>query len=201
MTNETLTVLTTTNDPVSTFILTFANVILAVATIGLLYFSYMLYIETKKMRVLQTQPEISIYTSRHPRIVNFINLTIKNTGPGTAYNVKFSVNQDVYCGPKQMNKLLKDLPLIRDGLQTMSPNQEFQFLLTHLLDYSESTVPSLVILVSYQSIDGIEYNKTYNFDLTVYWGLIGEHEDDLHEISETLKSINEKLEVGIKVKS
>jgi|SRR5208283_2517426 len=173
-------------EPISTLVLAFA-------TIALVYFSRLLYLETQKMRELQIQPVVSIYTSQNSKIVTYIELIIKNTGPGTAYNVIFQVNPDFYWGSKNSKNLLKDLPLIDKGLSTMSPDQQFQFLLIDLLEYTQSTVPGLDIIVTYQNEDGKKYNQTFSMDFVVYYNLLSFPDSDLHEISNSLKSIDENL--------
>jgi hypothetical protein len=193
MANDSISVLSMLNEPNSTIILAISTVILALSTIALAYFTFMLYSETKKMRLTQIQPEISIFISPQRQWINLIDLTIKNTGPGTAYDVKFSVSPDFYFGLRKGYDLLKDLPLIKNGISYMSPNQEFKFLLLCLMDYHGKESPKLNISVSYRSSFNEKYTKDYFIDFSIFHDL-GTENDDLHEISDSLKALNTNIQ-------
>lgn len=152
-----------------------ATVVLAFATVVLAYYTFMLYQETKRMRLAQIQPEISIYISSEERFRVFY-LTIKNIGPGAAHNIRFSVNPDFLVGSRTANKRLADLVIMRDGIGYMSPNQEFKFFLLWLSDYImlpiRDEAPILDISVSYNSSFGETYHKSYHFDFSIFKDLI-----------------------------
>jgi hypothetical protein len=60
-----------------TILLSFGIVIL---TSVYAYFTYALFVETRKMREIQINPNISIYLSSEKRILVFKNLVIANIG-------------------------------------------------------------------------------------------------------------------------
>nr|WP_319375244.1 hypothetical protein [uncultured Methanoregula sp.] len=192
MLGNNLTFLSIFNEPNSTFILAISTVILAFATIALAYFTFMLYNETKKMRITQVQPEISIYISPEKQWINLIDLIIKNTGPGIAYNIRFAVSPDFHYGLTKGENLLKDLPLIKNGISYMSPNQEFKFLLLCLTDYKYPDYPKLNISVTYKGSFDEQYTKDYFIDFSIIHNL-GSENDDVHEISDSLKEINNNI--------
>lgn len=176
----------------STMILAISTVVLTGATIALAYFTLLLYRETRTMRLAQIRPEISMYISPEKQWINLIDLVIKNTGPGTAYNVSFSVNSEFYCGHRIRNKRLADLNLIKNGVTIMSPNQEFKFLLIFLLDYKGQSLPVLDLSVSYESSSGEKYEKNYNVDFSILLDLSMEP-DYTHKISDSLEQIEKHI--------
>jgi hypothetical protein len=176
-------------DPYSTIVLAIATVILALATIALAYFTYMLYVETKRMRLIQTSPDISIFTSPESSWRNLIDLSIKNTGSGTAYNVTFSINSEFLYGLRSNKLLLRELPLIKNGLSCMSAGQEFKFFLLLIDDYKDHELPILDLSVSYKDADGNTTSKNYKFDFSIYRDLQGGQKNENHEIAENLRQI------------
>lgn len=194
MVNETFLLVSIFNEQNSTIILAFATVILAVATIALAYFTFMLYNETKLMRLMQVQPEISIYISHEKQWINLIDLIIRNTGPGTAYDLQFKVSPDFPFGVMKDKEYLKDLPLIKNGISYMSPDQEYKFLLLCLTDFKFPNYPKLNISVSYMSSFNQKFTKDYFIDFSILHDL-GTESDDLHEISDSLQSINKNIRV------
>ncbi len=192
MANETFWFLSSLNEPVSTYILAIFTVVLALATVALAYYTYMLFNETKKMREIQIQPEISMRVPPEKQWINLIDLTIKNTGPGTAHNVKFFLNSDFYCGFRKENKKLGDLTIMKDVIPYMSSNQEFKFLLFNIMDFD--IPPKLDLSVSYESSLGIKYKKDVYIDFSIYTDL-GAENDYTYEISQSLEKIKESIEV------
>jgi hypothetical protein len=192
MANESFWFLSQITEQNSTIILAFATVALVLATIAVAYFTFVLSNETKRMRLSQLQPEIIVYTSPERQWVNFIDLTIKNNGPGPAHNVKFSVSPNFYFGLKSENKLLKDLPLIKNGISYMGTNQEFKFLLLFLLDYKGQDYPKLNISISYESSFGAKYTHDIFIDFSIFDDL-GTENDYIHKMSESLEHINLNL--------
>ena len=176
----------------STSIPDFATVVLAGATVVLAYFTYMLYQETKKMRLAQIQPEIALYISPQKQWINLVDLIIKNIGPGTAYNIRFSVSPEFLVGHRDSKSRLADLPIIRNGIGYMGPSQEYAFFLFFILDYKGQPQPILDVSVFYESVFGTEYKKDFHFDFSFLIGL-GTENDYTHEISESLKEIERNI--------
>lgn len=170
-----------------------ATVVLAFATVVLAYYTYMLYQESKQMRLARIRPEIALYITPQKQWINFINLTIKNIGPGTAYNVKFSVNPEFLYGFRDQNKRLADAPLIKKGLDYMAPNQDYSFLLFSVMDYKGESLPILDMTVFYENVLRENCRKDFHFDFSFFMDL-GTESDYIYEISQRLQEIKSTME-------
>ena len=66
----------------------FAGIVM-LATVVYAYLTAQLVAETKRMREVQTEPNIEITASPREEFVNIITLRIENIGLGPAYNIDF----------------------------------------------------------------------------------------------------------------
>jgi hypothetical protein len=72
----------------ATVLLTFITGYYAFITLGLLR-------ENKEIRAAMNQPDLAIYATAHEGYINFLNLVVENVGPGAAYDVKLSTEQEI----------------------------------------------------------------------------------------------------------
>jgi hypothetical protein len=73
-------------------------------------FTYALFSESKKMRKLQTDPNMSVYLTCVPSSLLMKNIVIKNIGQGPAYNINFKTSPDFTIFDGQS---LKDINLLK----------------------------------------------------------------------------------------
>ena len=108
------------------FLLVFSGVV-AVSTLIYAYLTWRLVGQTRRMREVQTEPKISVFIELNEHMDSLIDLVIRNDGQGPAYDVQFTFNGDpTYFGD---DRPVDQLPVIRNGLTYLAPNQTFRFVL------------------------------------------------------------------------
>jgi hypothetical protein len=169
-------------------ILTF---VLAVSTGIYAYLTWRMVNETKRMREIQSEPNISIYFKSKEEYIGLIDLVIKNIGLGPAFNIDFKVNPDFKYTD---NKNISELNLFKNGLNHLAPNQEIIFFLNSLPIILEQKLPlSFDITVNYENVMKKKFQNTYNIDLLEIMGLRRAGEPPLKKISDQLEKINNEI--------
>lgn len=168
----------------STFI---SSLIVAIITGVYTYLSWHLLRESKKMRMLQNQPRVSITFEPEGHKKNVIDLIVKNTGLGPALDLRFSLDSDIQIVEEMY---LSEVGLIKKGIPYLAPNQEIRFLYTILYGESEEKFAKPVVLrASYRDVFNKEYNETFTLDLTILFGMLGLSTPPLEDLVDTMKEI------------
>jgi len=97
--------------------------IVSVATVIYAILTWKLVSETRKMRELQTRPNVFIILQSREEWINFMDIIIQNVGPGAAWDLKFEVVGDI---ENNMVKELLSIGFIRNGLRYLAPGQRIQ---------------------------------------------------------------------------
>jgi hypothetical protein len=152
----------------STFISSF--IVAAITSVYVVFTWYMLQ-ESKKMRLLQSQPSVSITTEPEGSgPISLIDLVIKNIGLGPAYDLRFKYKPDIEIID---GALLSEVGLIKDGIPYLAPQQEFKILLTNLYGASkEKKEQPLSITVQYRDSLNTPYTRTFVINFTIYYGML-----------------------------
>ena len=102
--------------------------VVAVSTAFYAFLPSRLVYETRRMREVQTEPKVSVRTElSHDVGHGGIELVVRNEGQGPAQNVRFEFEGDPYYFNK--DRPFDQLPVIKNGLPYLGPNQSFRFLL------------------------------------------------------------------------
>ena len=114
----------------------------AVASVGgitLLFLTYFTYLETRKQRIAQEEPVVTLRLITDEKNSSFLNFHIKNTGGGPAYDLKFIFNPDLPYGDTTLNnlKMFKRMPLLEKG-------EEITFFFDTAMNYFNSGKPTTV---------------------------------------------------------
>jgi hypothetical protein len=97
-----------------------SSVSTAVASIGgitLLFLTYFTFLETRKQRIAQEEPVVTLRLVTDEKNSNFLNFHLKNTGGGPAYDLSVTFNPDLPYGDTTLNnlKMFKRMPLLEKG--------------------------------------------------------------------------------------
>ena len=80
--------------------------VVAIATVVYAILTWKLVSETRKMRLSQFTPHISIIFEPREEWINFIDLKIKNNGLGSAHNIKFKLLSNLnYTDGKKLSEM------------------------------------------------------------------------------------------------
>ncbi len=137
-----------------------ATLILAVGTL-------ILALETKRMRLAQTEPEIFANLQPQEDNVKVIDLVIGNSGHGTALNIEFEVIPDFEY---KKSEFLSQLSFIQEGIPYLAPNQILKSYLIWLEEVNSLPFDELAkpfnIQIKYENISGKKFKRIYPIDLT-----------------------------------
>jgi hypothetical protein len=169
------------------------SAIVAVATVVYAILTWKLVSETRRMREVQTEPNIAISLLRREDFIGFVDMLIQNIGLGPAYDVRFSLERDFKGGRRQ--KPLSDIGIFSRGLKYLPPNQKVQFFLTSMKeDYDEKLKTVIDLGVTYRNAVGKSYQQAFSLHLSELSGTVQVGKPPIHEIADHLKSIKEHLD-------
>ena len=169
-----------------TWLLVFSGIV-ATSTVVYAFLTWRLVSETKRLRVAQTEPMVSV--TYHPREewINFIDFRIKNVGAGPALDIRLEVEPDFEYVP---NKWLSQLNLFENGLKYLGPGDERRFFLTSLTENGDAKVASpFEVKVTYRGTIGNEKTDRFVIDFSEWEGLMQLGKPPLHEIADSMKSL------------
>jgi hypothetical protein len=156
------------------------------STLVYAYLTHKLVQETIRMRRAQTDPEIVAYLELKR---SEIDLVIKNTGGGGAYDVAFSTKQN-----EQDESILQGLENlgIFKGMKYMAPGQEFRFLYSILTMGAEPN-ESIWMKITYRGPgDGTEKTGEFTLSTVGYERLKYERDTPLINIAKSLEELARK---------
>ena len=150
----------------------FAGVV-AISTVVYAVLTWRLVSETKKMRRVQTDPLVSVHVEFNEQDgQGRMDLVIRNDGQGAAENISFEFEGDpTYFDDERP---INELPVIRDGLRYLGPQQGFRIILGWLFgeQFTRATKEPWSFTLSYRSLSGDLTSDTYHIDFSQFVGLI-----------------------------
>ena len=173
-----------------TWLVVFSGVV-AVSTFVYAILTCRLVSETRRMRLAQTEPMVSV--TYHPREewINFIDFRIKNVGAGPALDISLEVDPDFEYVP---DKLLSELNLFKNGLNYLGPGDELRFFLTSLTENGAAkTETPFEIRVTYRGTIGKKKTDRYVIDFSEFEGIMQLGKPPLHEIADSMKDLARRL--------
>lgn len=137
-----------------------ATVISAILTIALVK-------ETRKLREVQTEPQIEITACPNPQMVSIFTLVVKNIGLGPAYDVSFNLQgESQSVGESELIRDFSKSQFLQRGLKYLGPGQELKSRYTQMTEkYDEKIKARLEISVNYKNANG----KSYNHIIPIYF--------------------------------
>lgn len=171
------------------FLLVFSGVV-AISTLIYAYLTWKLVGETRRMREVQTEPKISVFIELNQHFDSHIDLVIRNDGHGPAYDIQFTFHGDpTYFGE---DRPVDQLPVIRNGLTYLAPNQTFRFVLGGFIGeafYRAIQKPWSIDVVC-ESQTKKSYKDSYTIDFSQFSELMLGGGSPLYKIEKHLDSLN-----------
>ncbi len=114
----------------------------SIATLGglsLLFVNFLMFNETRKQRIAQEEPVVTLRLIPDVKNSNFLNFHFKNSGGGAAYDINIILDPDIPYGNSTLNKLpmFKRTPLLEKG-------EEVIFFYDSAISYFNSDNPKSV---------------------------------------------------------
>ncbi len=143
--------------------------IVAFSTVVYAFLTWRLVGETKKVRLAQTEPIVSVTHQPNEKGGPFIDLRIKNVGAGPALDITFEVESEFEY---LQGKPLSELHLFRNGLKYLGPGDERRFFLTSLVEERRAEAETLFeVRVSYRGTIGRQKTEGFVIDLSEWDGI------------------------------
>lgn len=168
------------------FFLVIFSFIVASATAVYAVLTWRLVAETRKMREIQTEPNIFISLQSKEERAGFIDLVIQNIGLGAAHKLKFDLRTDFEYSK---GRFLSRVNFIKNGVNYLAPNQPIKHFLTGLVGKKELEKTKIVIRVEYENFMGKLYQKEYILDFSEFYGRRRVGHPPLIDIADNLKKI------------
>lgn len=144
-------------------IVAFSTVVYAILT-GFLVF------ETRKVRLAQSEPMVSVTYHPDEERHGFIDLRIKNIGAGPALDITFEVQPDFSY---HQDIGLSELHLFTNGLKYLGPGDERRFFLTTLTENFEAKAKApFEIKVTYRGIIARHKTEGFIIDFSEFDGIL-----------------------------
>jgi len=160
----------------------YSSLILVLATVIYVIFTYILSRETTKLREVETTPFISLHFDITFPAVSHSKIIIKNIGKAPAYNISFDVDEK-YMG-------LFNGYTFKNSISYFAPNQEFHILAEGFSKLNEKGYENIPITVNYQSKDKRVMSDTFNLE----WKYLAYYEkDNIDGINKALEDIKKEI--------
>lgn len=183
----------------------------AVATAAIGVLTFVLAVETWRLREAQTQqlaelrrenirPDVSVALAKSPVGVHFMNVEVSNLGKGIARKIRFEFldknNNPVAPDTAPIVKVFQKLAMFRLGIESMGINQELKTFIFSFLELGkelndEIFSPFLNMRIRFEDVEGNEYINAFVVDFAQYEGFSEVGGDPLHQLSVELKSVRE----------
>ncbi|EOG6951567.1 hypothetical protein ACLH30_003250 [Edwardsiella piscicida] len=172
----------------------FSVVFSAIVTVSTIVYScltYKLFAETKKMRMVQTEPKIEITIKSADIAIHMVRLHVKNIGLGPAINVKF--NPKVIRGGEVAQSLLDELTMINffnTGFNYFGPSQERYSSYADMTTGYDGKIESVLAFdISYESTTGVKYQESSTIDMSELKGAYRLGTPNLYSIAKSIEKI------------
>ena len=175
--------------------------VVAISTVVYAFLTWQLVSETRTMRKVQTEPSLHMFIEPRDEHAEITDMFIQNIGMGVARNIKFNVLSDfMYYRDRSLKKdyWLKDIHFLKNGLETLAPNQKIRVFSTSFRDVSElNSKTYFEMAIEYTNFKGDKYDSVYPLDfLTLPPIGMGKHDhmlDSVRGIEENMKKVSSKI--------
>src|SRR6266705_3573977 len=157
-----------------TFVVMGATVVYAVLT-------WFLVRETKKLRKVETDPNISIYLEPQEQWISLMDLVIQNNGRGAAYDVRFEISPDFEC---REGEHLSSNPFMQH-VRYLAPGQKLKLFLASAVEVlPRATGKAFTMTASYRSATGQAFKEEFNLDFEHFRGMVTVAKSPLYKIAD-----------------
>jgi hypothetical protein len=179
------------------------SAVVMVATVVYAWLTATLVNETRRLRKAQTEPRVEVFFRPSEHWINFLDICIKNIGPGPAYDLRFRITAETRSvGTDQLYSRLETLGCFKRGLAYLGPGQEFVSFWDSLVEGDPSRQQArFSIKCEYRDALQNRYLNSAPLDLSELEGTRTIGERPLHAIAkhvESLKNAIDSLATGLK---
>ena len=164
------------------------------STVVYAFLTWKLVSEIRSMRRAQTDPRVSVHAEANELAGGGrVDLIIRNEGQGAAEEIHFYFEGD----PTYFNheRPFDELPVIRNGLKYLGPQQEFKIILGWLIGdtYQRAIKQPWTFKLRYKNVTGDQTMDTYVIDFSQFAGLMIGSPSPLKEIEKHLGAMQKDL--------
>lgn len=171
--------------------------VVPVSTVFYAVLTWRLVVETRRMREVQTEPRVSVRLELATHVGHGgIELVVRNEGQGPAQNIQFNFQGDpTYFIDHGQQQPTDQIPVIKNGLPYLGPNQEFRILLGWLFgeSFERASQGPWTFHIDYENQLGKPLNCGYTLDFSQFSGLIVGGGPPLVKIEKHLEAIQKDL--------
>lgn len=157
--------------------------------------------ESSRLRLAQSAPDVVAYLEADPRWNGAIDFVLRNTGYGTAYQVKFpNLPHRVIdpTGDGQAQFSLDELPLFR-GIDFLAPGQEYRFYFMQLVVDPDNEELPLFLMMTYHSqetreTDAPPITRSFVLDPRLFIHLFRVGEPPSYSMAKSLRRVAKNTE-------
>lgn len=171
-----------------TFVVTLSTVFYVVLTACLAS-------ETKKMRLVQTEPKLELTVKSCEEWINIVKLHVRNIGLGPAYNIKFSFDDlSKNHGSDAILSEFRKSNFLNSGLTYLGPNHEVHSNFAKLDDNAgEKIYTKFTVGVTYQNCIKSTLSEEFTIDLSEFLGRTQIGKPHLYAIAQGIEKLQKDL--------
>ena len=178
-------------------ILVFSGLV-AASTVIYAFLTWRLVSETRELRQAQTEPRISIRAEFSDRAAHgALELVIRNEGQGAARDIKFRFQGDPnHFVETGISVPVDQIPVIRDGLPYLGPNQRFDMIMGWLRaeSFRHASKNPWTFYITYENHLGKPNQEVYVVDFSQFDALIMRDSSPLFKMEEHLGQLQKTIE-------
>jgi len=167
----------------------FSGLVMA-ATVVYALLTWRLASETRQMRRLQVQPEISVTIQPQEENMNFVDMVIENIGLGPAYDLRLETDSDLrWRGTK-----LVDMGVFQQGIRFFAPRQRLDFFLVNVADDFDKLMSTTVrVKAIFRDQRGERYTRDFALKFSEFQGLRRVGTPPLTRLARSLEQLRNDL--------
>jgi len=172
----------------------YQGLLTAISTCAIAYLTYKLMKETRRIRELNSEPNIEVFIVPDERSSAFINMVIRNCGGGPARDIKWNIIADKDNVEQKKITILK--MSLFNVLHYISAGEEFRFYFGSSFDLlKDPKMKPITIEVSYaNALSKNRQNKSFIIDIQPWEGMVVLGKPSLDEISDSLKQLHKCID-------
>jgi len=165
--------------------------LVTIATMVYAILTAILVKETRRLREVQTEPNMAVFFKCQEEFFNVGRLIFKNIGLGPAYKISFEITPINHtAGENILLEEFSSAEFISRGLEYLGPNQEVVSGYTMLTEDFEGKINAMLLVkIKYQSALGKKYESCNQINLSELKGLTVIGKPSLYSIATSLEKI------------
>lgn len=170
------------------------SALVALSTVVYAVLTAILVIETRRLRKAQSQPHVSVRVESTPGAFGFTDLVVENVGQGSAYEVRFTLEQDLQLEPKRK---ASDIGFLHHGISYLAPGQRLSSYFYQIMGLNEQIVdpgrPRLTLTVAYRDATRAKYSERFELDFVHFDNMMRLGTPPADSIAKSLEKINDAI--------